>query len=150
MKLEHLIQGYNFNRIPAKINKEISEEAGVINFYDGITASYLLDDEEIVICLNVFINCLAKEMMLDKQIQHTTKVINVLQQSIMLLTNITQEEANIILQKLGLFDGSFSEGKQIKLFDYAYKVKVVDGLLCFTINEMESDTPGKISSKKFA
>ena len=35
MNLKHLIQGYNFNKIPARIQEEINtpeEQAGVINY----------------------------------------------------------------------------------------------------------------------
>ena len=135
MKLEHLIQGYNFNRIPAKIKEKTSETSGVITYSEGINAAYLIDPEEIVVDLELFINCLSKELELDKQIKHTIEVIKILQQSIMLLSNITQEEANIILDKLGLYNGNFKDKKQIQLFEFEYQVEVVDSILHFSIVE---------------
>ena len=135
MKLEHLLQGYQFNRIPVEIKKKESEDSGVLKFTDDIHAAYLLDSEEIVIDLELFINCIVKEKTLDKELMHTSKVIEILQQSIKLLSNITREEANIILTKLGFFDGSFVNKKQIKLFDFEYSTEVIDGILHFSIRE---------------
>ena len=115
-----------------------NEKAGVINFANGISASYLLDDEDIVIAMKIFFNCLARgSMKLDAQLSHVIKVIQVMQNTIMLLSNIPQNECNMILDKLGLFDNTFKEGKQIKHLDHAYKIEVVEGLLCLSINEIE-------------
>lgn len=135
MKLEHLLQGYQFNRIQVDIKERTSDDSGVLKFTDDIHAAYLLDSEEIVIDLELFINCIVKEKTLDKELMHTSKVIEILQQSIKLLSNITREEANIILTKLGFFDGSFVNKKQIKLFDFEYSTEVIDGILHFSIRE---------------
>ena len=135
MKLEHLLQGYQFNKIPVEIKERMSEDSGVIKFTDDIHAAYLLDPDEIVIALEIFINCIAREMTLEQELIHTSKVIKILQQSIILLSNTTQEEATIILTNLGLFDGSFIKGKKIKLFEFEYKIEVIDGILHFSIKE---------------
>lgn len=139
MKLEHLIQTYNFNRIPARIDKEINqdgEKAGVIKLFNGITASYLLDEEDIVIAIKLFINCLTEDKKtITNQIDHVVKIINVIQKTIELLGNIPQKEANLILEGLGMFNNSFKEGKRIRHIDHVYSVEVVNGLLCFTITE---------------
>lgn len=138
MKLEHLIQAYNCNKITAKITKKIEEDkekAGVICFNKDINASYLIDDEDIVICLQIFCNCVLSDKDADKQLEHTINVIKVIQQSIELLGNVTKKEANIILTKLGLFDGTFRQEKQIKHIEHSYKVKVINGLLMFSIIE---------------
>ena len=140
MKLEHLVQAYKINNIEAELKEMNSknEKAGVINFANGISASYLLDDEDIVIAMKIFFNCLARgSMKLDAQLSHVIKVIQVMQNTIMLLSNIPQNECNMILDKLGLFDNTFKEGKQIKHLDHAYKIEVVEGLLCLSINEIE-------------
>ena len=141
MKLEHLIQAYNFNKIPAKIKEQIeqdNERAGTIEFYNGIVASYLLDDEDIVVAMKLFMNCLTRDTLtLIGQLSHTIKVLQVMQQTIMLLGNIPQKECNIILEKLGLFDNTFSKGKQIKHLDHTYEIEVIDGLLCLSIEEVE-------------
>ena len=139
MKLEHLIQGYNFNRIPAKINKEINqdgERAGVINLYNGMSASYLLDEEEIVVAIKIFFNCLTtNDKTLDNQLSHCIKIINVIQKTIEILGNIPQKEANLIIEGLGMFDNTFKDGKKIKHLEHMYKAEVVNGLLCFSIIE---------------
>lgn len=140
MKLEHLIQAYNFNRIPAKIKEENeyeNERAGVIVFGNGISASYLLDNEDIVVAMKLFMNCLDKDnLTLSGQLSYTIRVLQIMQQTIMLLGNIPQKECNMILEKLGLFDNTFSKGKQIKHLQYIYKIEVIDGLLCLSVEEI--------------
>ena len=139
MKLEHLLQAYKVNNIEAELkemNNEI-ERAGVINFTNGISASYLLDEEDIVIAMKMFFNCLARESMkLDTQLSHVIKVLTIMQNTIMLLSNIPQKECNMILDKLGLFDNTFKEGKQIKHLNHTYKIEIIEGLLCLSINEI--------------
>lgn len=140
MKLEHLIQAYKFNNINVEL-KEMNinnEKAGTITFASGIAASYMLDNEETVIAMKMFFNCLARDSKkLDAQINHTIKIIEVMQKTIMLLANVPQKECNMILEKLGLFDNTFKIGKQIKHLEHAYRIEVIDGLLCLTINEIE-------------
>ena len=120
MKLKHLIRAYNYNNIPAKIKEEIeqdSERAGTIEFYNGIVASYLLDNEDIIVAMKLFMNCLTRDTLtLTGQLSHTIKVLQVMQQTIMLLGNIPQKECNMILEKLGLFDNTFQKRKKNKTF----------------------------------
>ena len=140
MKLEHLIQAYKVNNIEAELkemNKD-NEKVGVITFANGISASYLLDDEEIVVAMKIFFNCLARESTkLHAQLSHVIKVLTIMQNTIMLLGNIPQKECNMILEKLGLFNNTFQQGKQIKHLEHAYRIEVVEGLLCLSINEIE-------------
>ena len=140
MKIEHLIQAYNFNRIPAKIKEENeynNERAGVIVFVNGISASYLLDNEDIVIAMKLFMNCLDKDnLTLSGQLSHTIRVLQIMQQTIMQIGNIPQKECNMILEKLGLFDNTFSKGKQIKHLQHIFKIEVINGLLCLSVEEI--------------
>jgi len=114
MKLEHLMQAYKHNNVDVEM-KEISNEReriGVLTFEDGIAASYLLDEEDIIVSIVMFFNCLARgSMKIDAQLSHVIKVLNVLQNTIMLLTNISQKECNMILERLGLFDNTFVKRK---------------------------------------
>lgn len=140
MKLEHLLQAYKINNIEAELKEMDSEneKAGVITFANGISASYLLDDEEIVIAMKMFFNCLTRDTLtMTSQLSHTIKVLTIMQNTIMLLSNIPQKECNMILDKLGLFNNTFKEGKQIKHLEHTYKIEVIDGLLCLSINEIE-------------
>lgn len=120
MKLEHLIQSYNFNKIPARIKEEKNtpnEIAGVIEFYNGIAASYLLGLNDTVISIKLYINCLTREALnLSWQLSHITNALLVIQQTIMLLSNISQKECNILLAKLGLFNNTFQKRKTNKIF----------------------------------
>lgn len=144
MKIEHLIQAYNFNRIPAKIKEENeyeNERAGVIVFNKGISASYLLDNEDIVIAMKLFINCLDKDnLTLTGQLSHTIRVLQIMQQTITQIGNISQKECNMILEKLGLFNNTFRKEKQIKHLQHAYKIEAVNGLLCLSIEEIQLQT----------
>lgn len=148
MKLEHLMQAYKINEIEAELKEEIEatdingnkERAGVISFGNGISASYLLDDEEIVVAMKIFFNCLARNSFkVDAQISYVIKVITIMQNTITLLSNIPQKECNMILQSLGLFDNTFTQGKQIQHLDHTYKIEIIDGLLCLSINEKEEE-----------
>lgn len=139
MKLEHLIQAYNINKIPAMISNEYineDERAGVITISKGISASYLLDDEDIVIAMKLFVNCLnRKDLKIISQVNHTIDTLKTIQQTIMLLSNIPQKECNMILEQLGLFDGTFKEGKQIQHLGYSFRIEVINGILCISIAE---------------
>lgn len=139
MKLEHLLQAYRHNNIEAELkemNKD-NEKAGIITFANGISASYLLDNEDIVVAIKIFFNCLTRDSLkIQNQISHVIKVINIMQNTIMLLGNVPQKEANMILESLGLFNNTFIEGKQIKHLEHAYKIEIIDGLLCLSINEI--------------
>lgn len=119
MKLEHLFQAYKVNNIEAELKEMNSEEerAGVITFDNGISASYLLDNEDIVISFKLFANCLARgNFKVEAHISHTIKILNIIQNTIMLLANITQTECNMILDSLGLFDNTFVKRKTNKTF----------------------------------
>ena len=120
IKLELLIQSYNFNKIPARIKEEINtlnERAGVIEFYNGIAASYLLGSNDTVISIKLYINCLTRKALnLSGQLSYITNALLVIQQTIMLLSNISQEECNILLTKLGLFNNTFQKRKTNKIF----------------------------------
>ena len=140
MKIDHLIQAYNFNRIPAKIKEENeynNERAGLIVFVNGISASYLLDNEDIVIAMKLFMNCLDKDnLTISGQLSHTIRVLQIMQQTIMQIGNMPQKECNMILEKLGLFDNTFSKGKQIKHLQHIFKIEVINGLLCLSVEEI--------------
>lgn len=122
MKLEHLLQAYKVNNIDAEI-KDMSnneERAGVITYTNGISASYLLDDDDIVVAIKIFFNCLIPDekgkLTVTNQIDHTIKIITIMQRTMMLLSNIPQKEANMILEHLGLFDNTFTKRKANKTF----------------------------------
>ncbi len=140
MKLEHLLQSYKVNNIEAEL-KEMNnnnEKAGVITFENGISASYLLDDEDIVVAMKIFFNCLTTDKLtIQNQLSHTIKVLTIMQNTIMLLSNIPQKECNMILEKLRLFDNTFVHGKQMKHLEHIYKIEIIEGLLCLSINEIE-------------
>ena len=103
MKLEHLIQAYKLNGINTKLKEMNSNEerAGVITFTNGISAAYLLDDEDIVISIKIFFNCLVRDKLtITNQLEHVIKILSIMQNTIMLISNIPQKECNIILDNL--------------------------------------------------
>lgn len=140
MKLEHLIQAYNYNRLPVKLEdiKEYGEESGTIKFNEDINAAYLLDNEKAVIAMNIFINCIIlKDKTINNMLIHTTQIINIIQKTIELLANTKQEEANKIMKQLGLFNGNIKK-KSVKFINYVFKIDIVDGILMFSIIENEN------------
>ncbi len=118
MQLEHLLQAYKVNNIDVEV-KDMSnkkEKAGVINFAPGISASYLLDHEDII-AIKLFFNCLTTDKLrIQNQISHTIKALNIMQNTIMVLCNVPQKECNMILDSLGLFDNTFQKRKENKTF----------------------------------
>lgn len=147
MKLEHLIQGYNFNLIPAKVKDEVNSETGVITYLksEDINASYLLNEDRFVTALIIFSNCVVRNnKTLDNQLKHTIDTLIVIQKTIELLGNASQEEANKILNKLGLFDKKIKK-KAVCFRDYVYEVDIIDGLLKLSmIDNKESNLIEKI------
>lgn len=140
IKLEHLIQGYNFNRIPAKVDREFNdskEKAIVINFSSGINGAFLLDEEDIVVALNLYADGVIQDnKTLDNQIKHVTETLIIIQKTMELVGNIKQEEANKILKQLGLFKGKI-QNKAVKFLNYIYSIDAANGLLHFSILEKE-------------
>ena len=100
MNLKHLIQGYNFNKIPARIQEEINtpeEQAGVINYNENTNASYLLDEEGMIKTICLFSNCIATNCKsIKEQLEHVTQTLIIIQKTIEILGNTKKEEANSI------------------------------------------------------
>ncbi len=101
MKLKHLLQAYKVNNIEAELKEmdDDREKAGVIIFNDSMSASYLLDDEDIVVSMVMFFNTIntpigTKTPTITQMIDYTIKIINIIQNTIMLLSNISKKEAN--------------------------------------------------------
>lgn len=140
IKLEHLIQGYNFNRIQAKVDKEFNdsnEKAVVINFSSDINGAFLLDKEDIVVAVNLYANGVVQDnKTLDNQIKHTTETLIIIQKTMELVGNIKQEEANNILKQLGLFKGKIKD-KAVRFLNYVYRIDAANGLLHFSMLEEE-------------
>lgn len=138
MKLEHLIDGYKHNGINVEviIDNE-KEKAGIIKFTDYIHATYY-EDDEIVKSIQVFANTLTSKE-INKQLEHTINLLKVLSNTIELLTNVSEEVRNMILDTLGLFNNTFREGKQVKYNGYGYKIEIAVGLILFTIGEIDNE-----------
>ena len=136
MKLEHLIEAYKYKEMKAEITKQ-EDKAGVIKFTDYIYATYY-EDDEIVKSIQVFANTiLSKEV--NKQLEHTINLLKVLSNTIELLTNVSEDIRNTILDTLGLFNNTFKDGKQVKYNGYGYKIEIADGLILFTIGEIDNE-----------
>lgn len=138
IKLEHLIYGYNIKGISSKIEKEINkdeERAVVIKYNDDTHGSCLLDDEGIVVAIIIFSNCVTKKnKTIEHQLIHTEQILVIIQKTMELLGNIRQEEANNIMKKLGMFDGTIKE-KAVVFLNYVYKINILNGLLSFSMIE---------------
>ena len=131
MKLDHLMRAYKYFKIESKLD----EEEGIINFGKGIKAAYLLDKDRTVTCLKICINANLESRTDEEQLEYSIQVLSIMQQSIMLLGNTGKKECNMILRGLGVFDGTYGEGKQIRHIDHEYKVEVISGLIMLSIVE---------------
>lgn len=136
MKLEHLIEAYKYKEIKAEITKQ-EGKAGVIKFNEHIYATYY-EDDEIVKSIQVFANTIADKE-INNQVEHTINLLKVLSNTIELLTNVSEEIRNMILDTLGLFNNTFKDGKQVKYNGYGYKIEIADGLILFTIGEIDNE-----------
>lgn len=136
MKLEHLIEAYKYKEIKAEITKQ-EGKAGVIKFNEYIYATYY-EDDEIVKSIQVFANTITSKE-ISNQLDHTINLLKVLSNTIELLTTATPEESNTILETLGLFNNTFKEGKQVKHNGYGYRVEIADGLILFTVGEIDNE-----------
>lgn len=136
MKLEHLIEAYRFKGLNVETTKQ-EDKAGVIKFTDYIYATYY-EDDEIVKSIQVFANTIADKE-INNQVEHTINLLKVLSNTIELLTNVSEEIRNMILDTLGLFNNTFKEGKQVKYNGYGYKIEIADGLILFTIGGIDNE-----------
>ena len=146
MKLEHLVQAYKINNVNVELEdmSNENEKAGVIKFCNGIAASYLLDEEQIVVAIKIFCNCITSDKpSIENQINYVLNIINIMQQTMMLLSNIPQKECILILESLGLFNGTFKEEKQIKHLDHIYSIQLIDNLICLSVTEELQGPPVK-------
>jgi hypothetical protein len=136
MKLEHLIEAYKFKELNVEMIEQ-EDKAGVIKFTDYIYATYY-EDDEIVKSIQVFANTIADKE-INNQLEHTINLLKVLSNTIELLTNVNEEVRNMILDTLGLFNNTFKDGKQLQHNNYGYKIEIADGLILFTIGEIDNE-----------
>ncbi|WZU02675.1 hypothetical protein MGH68_07210 [Erysipelothrix sp. D19-032] len=52
------------------------------------------------------------------------------------MIDVDQAQANEIMKLIGMFDGSFVEGKQAAVYDYLVKVEVANGLILVAVTEV--------------
>ncbi len=152
MNLKHLMQAYNFNNIEAEIEREVNEQeerARVVKFNEDIHASCLLDKDDTVIAMNIFINGItSNNKTINNQLKHIIQALIVIQKTIELLGNTKKEEANSILNQLEMFSGQLKK-KAVRFLDYIYKIESIDGMLMFSIvyDELEEKEIKKNNNK---
>ena len=154
MKLNHIIEAYRFNNIEVELYKKdiesskvlnIPEEAGVLKFNDDIYAAFILDDEKFICGINLFANAVVNKD-LNIQIKHTEKLLVIVQKTIELLCDTTQEEANNILDRLGILKGILKE-KAVERMGCIYKIKADNGIFNFMIMKTKKEIPPVKSQK---
>lgn len=137
MKLEHLLECYRYRGI---YYQSIDEDS-YITSNDKIITIHFDKHMKLICCSNseiVYNIRIVADWNKDisNYTMHTLYVLHIIQASIDCLSNISQNEINIILCGLGLYDGSFVKGKKIKNNENLYKVEVIDGVLMFTIAKL--------------
>lgn len=137
MKLEHLLECYRYKGIHYQnIDKEsyvASDHKTLIIHFNKHVKAVCCSDSEIVHNIRVVADW---NKDISNYTRHTLNVLHVIQASIDCLSNISQNEINIILRSLGLYDGSFVKGKEIKNDENLYKIEVINGVLMFTIAKL--------------
>ena len=138
MNLKHLLESYKYNMINVElqeINRKSNESFGVLKFNDDISSVFYLEPKEEYVKSIQIISAAtpSKDLTLSNQLKHTEKLLEIIIKTIQILTYLNEQEIKIILNSLGLFDGSFIEKKQLKHDKYYFKIAVIDNLLMLTI-----------------
>lgn len=131
MKVDHLIQAYKMNKIEAEL-QEKNAKSGMVKYGEGMVSDYFLDSENSIVSIQMFFNQIK-----DKDVLYSIKVIRLIQTTIMLFCNISQQEANLILNGLGMFRKEKQEDTFIQHLQYQYRIKIENGLLYFSISELD-------------
>lgn len=110
------------------------DNSGVIKYSDDMFATYFMEDSTVKA---IQITAATKvKGSFNNQINHTTNLIKTFKNIAVSLCEVTEDEAKSVMELLGLFDQSFTKGKQVFLFDYLFKVEVVEGLILISIAEL--------------
>lgn len=138
MNLKYLLESYKYNMINVElqeINRKPNESFGVLKFNDDISSVFYLEPKEEYVKSIQIISAAtpSKDLTLSNQLKHTEKLLEIIIKTIQILTYLNDQEIKIILNSLGLFDGSFIEKKQLKHDKYCFKTAVIDNLLMLTI-----------------
>lgn len=128
MKVKDFIEATN------ALQKESYESTGVLEHTEHIFATYFLEDDSIK-SVQIFATAFVSAE-LDVQLAHTTDLLKFLTDTMKGLCDLTEDEANQTIKRLGLFDGTFVSGKESTAYDYLFKVKTQDGLILIAIAEM--------------
>ncbi|WP_159641815.1 hypothetical protein [Erysipelothrix anatis] len=108
--------------------------SGVIKYTEDIMTTYFLAELDVK-AVQVFASAkVSNDAAL--QLSHTTKLIEVIQNTFMVLIDVDQAQANEIMKLIGMFDGSFVDGKQAAVYDYLIKVEVANGLILVAVTEV--------------
>lgn len=135
MRVKDLIDSYNYKNIQAQLQIDDKDDlAGVIQFSKGIYASYLRDNEMINTIQLFFPGITSYQA--KEQIDYTVNILEILKVTFNIFCNYLDEEIDLVMNQLGLFDGSFTAGKTVSLNDYATDIKTNNGLIFITIGRI--------------
>jgi hypothetical protein len=133
MKLEHLIKGYKSKEINAEL-KEKNKPVSILKFTDYIYAD-CYESEDVVTSVQIISDTKVKD-----QIQHCTDIIKVIASTIDLQTNLLEDERNVVINSLGLYDGSFVKGKTYITETHIFKAYIMSSVLIVLISENQNDS----------
>lgn len=132
MKLDHLIKGYSSRGIDVEL-KEENKPVSILKFTDNIFAN-CYETENVITSIQIIADTKVKE-----QLKHCTDIIKILSVTIDLQTNLFEDERNIVIKSLGLYDGTFVEGKNYITETYVFKTYIMSGVLIMLISEQQND-----------
>ena len=135
LDINNIIELYNENNIESYISQQ-DNNAGVITFNKDVHASYLLDSSGLIIGLNIFANAInSKSKEVATQLYYTCSLLEILMSSIEIISNVTKENANSILNQLDIFGGNKLKPKAVRFNDFVYKIEATNGIIIFSIYE---------------
>ncbi len=112
------------------------EMAGILKFTEDIFAVFYIDKKEkYVKSIQIIASAIStKEINLANQISHTTDILKIIKNTIMILSDFDDKTINNLLSELGLFNEKFIAGKEINYNNYLLKISTNNGLLLFTLS----------------
>lgn len=138
LKVKDLIDSYNYRNIEAQLQiDDANDLAGVIQFSKEIYASYLRDNE-MINTIQLFFPGLTSYK-LQEQIDYTIKVLEILKVTLNIFCNYLNDEIDLVMKELGLFNSSFKDGKTVSLNNHAINIKNSNGLIFITIGCISDD-----------
>lgn len=133
MNLKHLLECYKYKNITYNSITYEPDNRNIITIhFNEYVKAVCVSDDEVILKINILIE---NNREISNMTLHAINVLNIIACSLHCISNISIEEEKIILQSLGLYDGSFRKNKSIKHENTLYNCKLIDNILWFSIDK---------------